>query len=270
MPEIIEAEITKRKLSSVRGKIISDLWIDGINNFISEENSLRKTKNSLIGRRIQSIERKGKAVVFELDRGKILGIHPRMSGAIMLDGTKTSKAHTRFRLRLDKDKELVLVDPRRFGIIWYGSQNWFQKQGYVKKLGTDALRVSEEEFISLGSASTASLKSFLLQQEKIAGVGNIVCDETLWNAQLNPVRKMNKLTTRELSGLYKALNSTLSDMLQHEGTSVSDWMHPDGNKGTYQDNFKIYSKKECTRCGTPVKRITLAGRGTHFCTKCQR
>lgn len=274
MPEIIEAEITKQKLTlALKGKRILEFRTDWPRGLYSEKKSYKRTAKAIEGSKIVELDRVGKVVVINLEGGKVLALHQRMSGYVALFSSENDKPkHTHFIFKLDDGTNFALNDPRKFGTVWYGSEKWFFEQPYVKNLGIDVLKLDKKDFIYIceDAFSSSSVKSFLLRQDKIAGLGNIACDELLWRAKISPNRKMGSFDKKELSSLYTAIRATLRDVLRHGGTSMSDWFHPDGKKGNYQDNFKVYSLDICSRCNSLIKRIKIAGRGTYYCIECQK
>ena len=274
MPEIIEAEITKQKLTlALKGKRILNFYTDWPRGLYSQAGGVKKTAEAMKGLKIQNIDRQGKVVVLHLESNKIIALHQRMSGHVRcFEKTKDAEGekHARFTFALDDGSCFSLIDPRKFGTMWFGSKEWFEKQPYIKKLGKDILEIEKSVFLETVKESTSGIKSFLLRQDKLAGFGNIACDETLWRAKINPRKKVYKIKKTEAEELYAAMHITLADVLRNGGTSMSDWYHPDGKKGNYQDKFKIYSRTICPRCNSSVKRETVAGRGTYFCPLCQK
>lgn len=271
MPEIIEAEITKQKLqNALKGKRILDFWTDRPQNLISEKKNFRRTKKAIEGKKIKNLKRCGKAIVINLEGNYILAIHQRMSGSIILGTSEVSNKHFHFIFKLADGTNFILVDPRKFGTVWYGSETWFNSQPYIKNLGYDAMRIKRSQLFRLLSGSRMSLKSLLLNQSKIAGLGNIACDEILFCASLNPYRKVYLLSVREAETLYKSIFIILTDILRYGGTSMRDWRHPDGELGNYQNKFKVYKKDKCSRCHNKITKEKIAGRGTYFCRTCQR
>lgn len=271
MPEIIEAEITKQKLqSALKGKRILDFWTDRPQNLISEKKNFRRTKKAIQGKKIKNVERCGKAIVINLEGNYILAIHQRMSGSILLGTSKVASKHSHFIFKLTDGTNFVLVDPRKFGTVWYGSVRWFNNQPFIKNLGYDAMRIKRSQLFRLLGNSRMSLKSLFLNQNKIAGLGNIACDEIFWRARLNPRRKVYLLSVREAETLYKSIFVILTDILRHGGTSMRDWRHPDGELGNYQNKFKVYKKDKCSRCRNKIIKEKIAGRGTYFCKTCQK
>ena len=268
MPEIIEVEITKQKLkSAIQGKRILDFWTDWPRGLISQEGGMKKTTKKLKGKKINGLSRKGKAVILNLEGHKILAIHQRMSGHMPVNLPENK--HTRFRIFLSDNTDVSLVDPRKFGVVWYGSEKWFNEQPYIKNLGYDAMSIKRSQLFRILSNSRSSLKSLLLNQSKIAGLGNIACDEILWRARLNPLCRADTLNVREAELLYKSIYTILADVLRYGGTSMSNWRHPDGEQGNYQKKFKIYKQKKCVRCKKSIKSEKIAGRSTYFCKICQ-
>lgn len=223
----------------------------------------------------------GKVVVVNMAGKRVLAIHQRMSGHVALSdlpteglaraGDATTGKHSHFVFELDNRRSFALVDPRKFGVVWYGSKKWFQQQPYIKKLGPDALKIEKEDFAGIFKNSPrSSVKSLLLKQDRIAGLGNIACDEILWHSRIHPTRKASALGAGEAEKIYTSMRVILTDVLKYGGTSMSDWLHPDGAKGTYQDNFKVYKQNRCKRCSSAILRIKVAGRGTHICSQCQK
>jgi len=274
MPEIIEAEITKQKLkSAIQGKRILDFWTDNSGNLISEKKNLRRTISALKGRRIKDLERFGKMVVINLDDGNMLAIHQRMSGHIVVEKREVQKlpsAHAHFSVELEDGINFMLHDPRKFGEVWYGSRKWFEKLPFIKNLGHDAMVLEDKILANLLKNTSSGLKGFLLRQDKIAGLGNVTVDEVLWRARLNPKKKTDTLTLKEIKNLHKAIYVTLASILRHGGISMRDWRHPDGQKGKYQNYFMVYNREKCRRCRNKIIKQKISGRGTYFCKICQK
>lgn len=254
----------------MKGKRILDFWTDWPQNLISEKKNLKHTKKAMRGKKIKNLKRCGKAIVINLEGNKILAIHQRMSGSILLGSSENHSAHARFIFKLSDGTNFTFIDPRKFGTVWYGSRNWFNDQPYIKNLGYDAMRIRRSQLFRLLSDSRLSLKSLLLNQNKIAGLGNIACDEILWRARLNPRRKAYLLSVREAETLYKSIFFILTEILRHGGTSMRDWCHPDGEPGNYQNKFKVYKKSGCLRCKNKITRERIASRSTYYCGNCQK
>ncbi|MDX1608322.1 MAG: bifunctional DNA-formamidopyrimidine glycosylase/DNA-(apurinic or apyrimidinic site) lyase [Candidatus Spechtbacterales bacterium] len=272
MPEVIEAEITKQKLAlAIKGKRILRFRTDWARGLESEEGSVAKTNKALKGLKVKNIDREGKVVVINLEKGKTLSLHQRMSGHIRYADEKNAKLgpHAHFIFYLDDGSKFALIDPRKFGTVWFGSNEWLAERPYIKKLGENVLDIGKKDFNEIFNNSKAQVKSFMLRQDKLAGLGNIAVDEILWKARIHPKTKVNQLTAKQKTQIYKAMYSVLADVLRHGGTSMSDWYHPDGKIGKYQERFKIYDREFCPGCRSKIKKIKIAGRGTYFCPRCQ-
>ncbi len=176
-----------------------------------------------------------------------------------------------FLFKFSDGSELRFTDPRKFGLVWYGSSEDLQKDKYLKTLGVDLQKLTFEEFREKIKQGDQIVKAFLLRQDIIAGVGNIIADESLWQAKIHPKRKTSSLSKKEISSLFAALKKTITEILKAGGTSMRNWGHPDGKKGRYQELYKVYDRagEKCLRCGKALQRIITAGRGTSFCPKCQ-
>ena len=280
MPEIIEVEITKQKLTpALVGRRILDFKSDWPYGLTSEFGSIAKTAGDIKGRQVQSLDRRGKVILINLSGNRRIVVHQRMSGhlAIVPPGGTIARLggaegvkHARFVFDLSGGKKLILFDPRKFGTVWYGTPTFIGNISYMKKLGLDALAINRDELAALIKHSKEGLKAFLLRQDKIAGLGNIMADEILWGARLFPKRVVNTLSGQEIEILHKALKRTLAASLRRGGTSMRDWHHPDGITGTNQKHFKIYKQKSCPGCGAAIKRQTVVGRGTYACNFCQK
>lgn len=297
MPELPEVEITMRKLApQIKGrKIISFVsdWPRGLR----AEYKIPYLQKDIFGRKIKQLSRIGKVLFLHLSpvgKRKIsvkLAFHQRMSGRLaVLDRNEVEKAtkHARIRIGLDNNKFLVFFDPRKFGVAWYGHDKVLNKDKYLNTLGPDALAVSWQEFNkrleggrgthSMGStgspqaSSGQAIKSFLLKQNIFAGIGNIVVDETLWFAKIHPQKKINHLSLKQRRALFLALKKVLKRSIAMGGSSMRDWLHPDQGRGEYQDNWRAYGRsgQKCYRCSRILKKSIVGGRGTTYCSFCQR
>lgn len=250
MPELPEVEITKRKLESLLvGKRIL----------------------SLGNKRITDLERRGKAVLIYLSTGKILAFHQRMSGKILVVDKNYTDKYIRFKYRLSSGKNLVFHDVRKFGVKWYGDTEKVLKDPYFKRLGPDPLKISFDKFKDIFSRHKGRIKQALLRQDLISGIGNIIADESLWKAEIHPLKKIEEFSNKEFRNLYDSIKYILNKSLLLGGSTMRDWYHPDNSKGGYYEKRFIYgrAKEKCRRCGNIIVRIKAAGRGTFICTKCQ-
>jgi formamidopyrimidine-DNA glycosylase len=178
-------------------------------------------------------------------------------------------AHTHARLSLTSGRELRFVDPRRFGRLEF--RDLSRGPGFSAP-GVDPLTVTAEAFAELFHPRRLAIKAALLNQKLLSGVGNIYADESLFRAGIRPRRISGRLTRRELDRLRLALREVLEDAIRLGGSSVSDYVDADGARGFFQLEHCVYMRTglPCRRCQTPIRRIVLAGRGTHYCPRCQR
>jgi formamidopyrimidine-DNA glycosylase len=178
-------------------------------------------------------------------------------------------AHTHARLTLASGRELRFVDPRRFGRLEFRDLG---RSGAFAALGAEPLTITQEHFAALFRGRRLSIKAALLNQTLLSGVGNIYADESLFHAGIRPRRGAGRLTRAELERLRLALCEVLLHAIRLGGSSVSDYVDADGVRGFFQLEHCVYLRTAlpCLRCQTPIRRILLAGRGTHFCPNCQR
>lgn len=256
------------------------------------ETTVRKLKPLIVGKRILSfgrkkilkIERKGKAILIYLSGGKILGFHQRMSGKLLVVRHLVSdKKHIRFRFSLSGGEDLVMHDVRKFGIVWYGDSKKVLGDPYFKTLGKDALEISLRDFRKLFKTKYITplipltlrgtkIKSFLLNQKNLAGVGNIVADEVLWRAKIHPEREVRSLSGLEVRNLWKSIKFILNRSIKSGGTTMRDWLHPEGTRGAYFEKRFIYDREgePCRRCRAGIIRKKISGRSSYFCPRCQK
>jgi formamidopyrimidine-DNA glycosylase len=197
-------------------------------------------------------------------------VHLGMTGRLLVtspDGPVA--AHTHVRLSLASGRELRFVDPRRFGRLEFRDLRY---SAPYSATGAEPLTIGTEEFASLFRGRKLSIKAALLNQTLLAGVGNIYADESLFRAGIRPGRRAGRLTKRDLERLRLALREVLEHAIRLGGSSVSDYVDADGVRGFFQLEHCVYLRTglPCLRCQTPIRRILLTGRGTHYCPHCQR
>jgi formamidopyrimidine-DNA glycosylase len=196
-------------------------------------------------------------------------VHLGMTGRLLVTTPEaTVAAHTHARVSLASGRELRFVDPRRFGRLEFRDLG---REAGFEAPGADPLEVAAEEFVRIFRPRRLAIKAALLNQALLSGVGNIYADESLFRAGLRPRRQCARLTGTELERLRLALRGVLNDAIRLGGSSVSDYVDADGVRGFFQLEHCVYLRtgQECLRCKTPIRRILLAGRGTHYCPKCQ-
>lgn len=248
----------------------------------------REFEKTIRGSKITAITRRAKYLIFHLrsvrnvrrnvPRANVnatasvryLLVHLRMTGGFHLDSPKTPRdKHMHVVLKLDDGYELRFRDTRKFGRLWLVDD----PHQVVGKLGPEPLEISSREFHALFEKRRGKLKPVLLDQTFLAGIGNIYADESLWYAKLHPLRRAESLKREERARLYRAIRYVLARAIAVGGTSI-DVMYKrvNGMSGGFQDSLRAFDREErpCRRCGTPIVKIVVGQRGTHFCPTCQK
>ena len=264
MPELPEVETFVRGLAPAVGATIEEAEIN--------DDRLTVRSADLAGARIHGVRRRGKHIVVDLGERGDLVVHLRMSGQLRMERTDHEIAYTRMRLGLNDGRAIYFVNPRRLGtaVLCPG--------GFAAPLGVEPLEkdFTEEGFSTLAAASKAPIKSLLLDQKKIAGIGNIYAAEALWRAGIHPERPANSLTRTEAATLHRAIVAVLREAVAQLGTtlgrSVSDYRPSATGNGGFQNHLAVYGREgeSCERCRTPIERMVQAGRSTCFCPACQK
>ncbi|MEN8240952.1 MAG: DNA-formamidopyrimidine glycosylase [Chloroflexota bacterium] len=270
MPELPEVETIVRALVNgnketpgIVGKTI--LGVDIRWEGTIEEPDIDQFIRRIDGQRIEAIGRRAKYLVFTLSEDTLL-VHLRMSGAMLIgpQGVDLAK-HVRVAILLEDDLQLAFNNPRKFGRMWLLAD----PEEKFRKLGPEPLNgdLDAEKFTKKLLARSRQLKPLLLDQSFIAGLGNIYVDESLHLAKLHPLRLANSLQPEEGRELFRAVQNTLNEGIRQNGASI-DWVY---RGGEFQNQFRVYQQTDqpCLVCGTPISRITVGQRGTHFCPRCQ-
>jgi len=299
MPELPEVETIARGVDArVRGDRVVEAWFSGQRGPFKTP-AARQAKG-LAGRAFLSVHRAGKHIVCELgpagepaaneDRSGQVGgkqrrlspnidaqwpaeaqwiVHLGMTGRLLVTAQDAPVAkHTHARLSLASGRELRFVDPRRFGRLEFRE---LARVGAFGAPGAEPLEIGTEAFVALFRGRRLPIKAALLNQTLLAGVGNIYADESLFHAGIRPKRAAGRVKREELERLRLALRRVLTQAIKLGGSSVSDYVDADGERGFFQLEHCVYLRtgEPCRRCGAAVKRILIAGRGTHFCPQCQ-
>jgi formamidopyrimidine-DNA glycosylase len=228
----------------------------------------------LAGRRVVDVRRRGKWIVLVLDRARYLVIHLGMTGRLTVEPTAMPPAkHTHLIIGVGGDRQLRFRDVRRFGsaTLFEGDEalaRFFEESS----LGPEPFDCDPADWQDKFKRTTRSLKAVLLDQRVVAGVGNIYADESLFVARLHPARKGNALSVAEAERLRRAVAAVLTRAIERRGSTIRDYVGGSGRRGGYQEEFRAYGRTgdPCQRCGTPIQRVRLAGRATHYCPRCQR
>ena len=277
MPELPEVETVARGVHArVRGDRILDAWF-GTHREPFKTPSARQARG-LEGRSILAVHRTGKHIVFEL--GPAGGqssepaaqwiVHLGMTGRLLVTAPDAPVApHTHARLGLAGGRELRFVDPRRFGRLEF--RDLARDQGFGGP-GAEPLTIGKADFAALFRGRRVAIKSALLNQKLLAGVGNIYADESLFRAGIRPRKAAGRLARVELERLRIALRQVLEHAIRLGGSSVSDYVDADGARGFFQLEHCVYQRtgEPCRRCQTPIRRIVLGGRSSHYCPHCQK
>jgi formamidopyrimidine-DNA glycosylase len=297
MPELPEVETIARGLAKrVAGDVIESVWLGSKPEpFKSTAAEIAATLQS---RRIRGVRRMGKHIVFDLEgaarrdrRDRRAGsrsgsklrktgqrppleatraqwiVHLGMTGRMQICPPDAAmEKHTHAILRLASGQELRFVDPRRFGRLSVARKGDFETAGF------EPLDVDLDRFVGLFRGRKTPIKSALLNQKLLRGVGNIYADESLFRSGIRPRRRAASLTRDELGRLYRAVKQVLRQAIALGGSSISDYVDANGEEGFFQLRHRVYGREgePCRVCRTPVKRVVVAGRSSHYCPQCQK
>ncbi len=281
MPELPEVETVARGLRAVLpGRRIS-ACASPTRRISSTIRRLSRVR--LPGTRVRSVERSGKFLVIALDAPDALDgglpslsllVHLGMTGRLVACPAEApAPPHTHVYFELDDGRELRYTDPRRFGRMSLredGAEN--PALSHFSQAGLDPLETTEAEFAAALGGRRARIKALLLDQRVLRGMGNIYADESLWRARIHPKHIGARLKAQELRRLYRVVQSVLREAIRFRGSSISDYVDAEGQRGWYQQRHRVYGRegKKCTRCCSGIRRETVAGRSSHFCPRCQR
>jgi len=270
MPELPEVETIRGHLAPhVEGRTLDQVEIRDPR--WSRPLAPAELEAALHGRRVERLSRRGKYLVWELSDDVYLLMHLRMTGTLLLDPAEPPR-HGRVFFTLG-EHTLVFDDPRRFGTGELALGPEALAAFFDARLGVEPLarEFTGEHLYALARLSRAPIKAFLLDQKKIAGVGNIYADEALFRARIHPLRPANRITREQAAALRDAVVESLMAGLAAKGATIDDFRDPYGVSGTFQDQFLVHLREAepCPNCGTPVRKLRAAGRGTYVCETCQ-
>jgi len=292
MPELPEVETIVRDLKKkIIGRTIKAAWFDAPKLIKPSAKNLQKIK----GLKIEDIKRRAKNILIYLSDKKLLLIHQKLTGHLLYGKWKIKKIqNSKFKVQsllkgpleedvnnyihlifyLDNGWQMALSDLRKFAKILFGSQEEIENLEEIKKLGPEPLEKSFDfkKFKEVITRKSGKIKQVLMDQNVIAGIGNIYSDEILWEAKIHPFRAVKSLSEDDLKKIFLSLKKILSEALRLRGTSVSDYRDPAGKKGYYEVRRRVYQREgeKCRRCSALIKRVKIAGRSAHFCPKCQK
>jgi formamidopyrimidine-DNA glycosylase len=285
MPELPEVETIRRQLEpEVVGRRIDSLEV--LDERWSRPIPPASLEAAARGRPIEALERRGKYLLMRLDRGETLAMHLRMTGNLLLVGGSEERRsgdarlyrppeeerHLRARFLLDDGRQLWFTDARRFGEGFLLGDEALEER-FSGRLGVEPLSAefTPEALGQAAAGRSAPLKSFLLNQSTLAGVGNIYADEALFRASLHPLSPAGSMRPEHLEALQEAIVETLEAGIAGGGASIDDYRDARGERGEVQEEFLVHTREglPCVSCGEPVQRIVVAGRSTYFCPSCQ-
>src|SRR5215213_9416213 len=269
MPELPEVETIRRNLAPhVEGRTLERLEI--LDARWSRPLAPRELADAVEGRMVERLGRRGKYLIWELSGEAYLLVHLRMTGTLLLDPGEP--AHNRVWFELG-DHRLAFTDPRRFGTGELALGEDALDAFLAARLGVEPLDedFTPEHLYALARVSRAPIKAFLLDQKRVAGVGNIYADEALFRAGIHPLRPAARLSRKQVEALREGVIASLSAGIAAKGASIDDFRHPDGVQGSFQDRFLIHLREgePCVVCGRAVRKLRVAGRGTYVCERCQ-
>ncbi len=273
MPELPEVETIARGLAQrVTRDVIESVWLGQKPEPLKSK--ARDIAATLENSRIVTVRRMGKHIVFDLERngkkrtGKAQWIvHLGMTGRLHVCEPQTEVVkHTHAILKLASGRELRFVDPRRFGRLSVA------QEGDFDTVGIEPLEADPDRFVALFRGRKTPIKSALLNQKLLRGVGNIYADESLFRSGIRPRRRASTITRDQLAKLLVAVKEVLKEAIALGGSSISDYVDADGEEGFFQLQHRVYGREAepCLACKTPIKRIVIAGRSSHYCPNCQK
>jgi formamidopyrimidine-DNA glycosylase len=274
MPELPEVESVRLSLEPrLVGRTFEHVRID--DHRLVRPHEPLEVAAELQGERVRSLERRGKYLIVRFESGRALLIHLRMTGSLAHAPRDSLEVdpHRRAVVRLDDGSDVAYRDVRRFG-TWLLVEPGELEPYLDARLGSEPLadEFTPTELRRQLTGRRAPLKAALLDQRTLAGLGNIYVDEALWRARLHPLRPAGELTGREVRRLHPAIRAALAVGIERQGSTLRDYRLPNGESGRMQHEFKVYGRADepCERCGTPIAKTRVGGRGTWYCPRCQR
>jgi formamidopyrimidine-DNA glycosylase len=266
MPELPEVESVRRQLDpELRGRRVTEVWYDPLPSMPREFIDLERAE----GRTIEHVSRRGKFLIAPLDEGLEMIMHLGMTGVFRFDA---EDPYDRARLWLDDGRTLSFRDVRRFGRLGVVDKGDYSKIPMLATLGPEPLsdEFDPDVFADVLARTNSPIKPYLLSQRPVAGVGNIYADEALWQARIHP--RSRSVGRKRAHSLHAAIRDVLAASIEREGTTFRDFQMVNGESGRNVGFLEAYGRAGlgCSRCGTPLKKIVLGGRGTTYCPNCQR
>jgi len=293
MPELPEVETTTRGLQNRAHKVLCarflDVWTDSP-KLVKKPKSFEEFRKQILGKKIKNVWRRAKNIIFDLSDGYSLLVHQKLTGHLLIGKWKFEDAGWKPLIKgpledptnrflhlifwLNNGEMLALSDLRKFAKVELWKTKELLNSKEFKKLGPEPLdkNFTFEKFKEVLAGKKGKIKQVLMNQEIIAGIGNIYSDEILWEAKIHPFRETSKLNESELKKIYLATKKILKKAVKLRGTSISDFRDPEGKEGFYNRIRKVYQREgeKCPCCSTKIKRLKINGRSAHFCPSCQK
>jgi formamidopyrimidine-DNA glycosylase len=289
MPELPEVETTVRGLKrKILNRIFFVFWTDSP-KMVKKPNNIKAFQKEIKGKKIEKIYRRGKNIIFQLSGNKTLLIHQKISGHLLFGKwEKSGKGWQAFPGPLsdrvnsfihmvfvfDNGKMMALSDPRKFAKTELWNTDEFLKSDFMQKIGPEPLDESFtfDKFKKILLSKKGKIKQVLMDQNVIAGIGNIYSDEILFQAKVYPLRRSNELKDGELKKMYSATKSILKKAIDLKGDSFSDYRTITGEKGEFQNSNKVYQRdgQKCVVCKSIIQKVRIGGRTAHYCPHCQK
>ena len=292
MPELPEVETTIRDLNNeVVGLSFVDVWTDS-SKMIETPKNFEDFRKEIKGKKIEKVWRRGKNIIFNISNGYFLLIHQRIAGHLLygrwvllktengkkweseISGPLSDDPMNKFLhmiFWLSNGYQIALSDSRKFAKI-----NLLTKKELDEKLSSIGLEPLEKSFSlkkfrEVLKGKKGKIKQILMDQKVISGIGNIYSDEILWEAMVNPTKKVSDLSDEEIKNIYQAIRTILKKAIKLKGSSIIDFRRITGKKGNFKKAIKVYHRdgEKCFRCGTIIEKMRIGGRTAHFCPKCQ-
>jgi formamidopyrimidine-DNA glycosylase len=270
MPELPEVETVKRGLEILVGKKITKIFRSDKKLRINSHLDLQQ----LSGFVIKEFSRRARYLIIHFNCDLSLIVHLGMSGRITIKSNFEKLKHDHFACELNGNQWLIFNDPRRFGFIDLVKTKDLAKHKMLAKLGPEPLTddFNFDDFSSKISKKTKDIKTTIMENEIVVGVGNIYANESLFDAKISPIRQANSLNKNEIKKLISSIKKIIKAAIEAGGSSISDYVDSHGNVGNFQNIFKVYGRVggKCLQCKTAIQRIVQAGRASFFCEKCQK
>lgn len=270
MPELPEIETIRLGLQNLVGEKITQIFSSNKKLRINSTFDFKNLENSIV----KSVERRARYLIINLDNQKSLVIHLGMSGRITVAKEFQNLKHDHFICKFNGDLFLIFNDPRRFGFVDLILTENIKNHSSLAKLGPEPLSTdfNENYLAEKIKNKKMNIKTTMMDNEIVVGVGNIYINESLFDSGISPLRDANSLKNSEIKKLINSIKKILNKAIKLGGSSINDYVNAEGKNGGFQDNFKIYGKinEKCLICKNLIRRIVQNGRSSFFCQKCQK